>query len=149
MNDDMIREALERLRIRKEKDLHNGLVDRTRREPAEKNWDLAESVFTPEELAEASLPVRRLGFYLKLDFAAFWLSILFLTLLPTDTVFGDPYSGFEALLIGLLFVSFFGWWVLLSLRRSRRQNFTREFALRLEARKKAGRNTVTAEEETP
>ena len=149
MNDDMIREERERLRIRKEKELRYGLEVRIHRESVEENWDLAESVFTQEELADDYGRRRQLGFYLKLDFAAFWLSILFLTLLPTDTVFGDPYSGFEALLIGLLFVSFFGWWVLLSLRRSRRQDFIREFALRLEARKKAGRKTVIEEEETP
>ena len=143
MNDGLIQEELERLRIRKEKDLQNGLVDRLRREPAEENWELAESVFAPEELAEVSARERRLGFYLKLDFAAFWLSVFFMS-------FSTPTSDIGALgLIGLLFVSFFGWWVLLFLRRAYKQDFTREFALRLEARKKAGRKTGTAEEHIP
>ena len=143
MNDGLIQEELERLRIRKEKDLQNGLVDRLRREPAEENWELAESVFAPEELPEVSARERRLGFYLKLDFAAFWLSVFFMS-------FSTPTSDIGALgLIGLLFVSFFGWWVLLFLRRAYKQDFTREFALRLEARKKAGRKTGTAEEDIP
>lgn len=141
MNDDMIREERKRLRIRKEKDLHNGLVDRTRRESPEENWDLAESVFTPEELAEVSLPIRRARSYLMIDTAVFWLSILFLTFIPTDTVFGDPYPGIEVLLIGLLFVSFFGWFVLFFQGRSLRQDFTREFALRLERKKRSGNRT--------
>lgn len=149
MNDDLIREQLEWLRIRKEKDLQNGLADRLCRESAEENWDLAESVFTQEELADNFGLGRRLQFWLTIDFATFWLSILFLNVLPTDPVFGDPYPGREMLLIGLLFGSFFGWWILLFLRRSHRQDFTREFSLRLEARKRAGRKTATAEEETP
>ena len=143
MNDGLIQEELERLRIRKEKDLHNGLVDRLRREPAEENWELAESVFAPEELAEVSARERRLGFYLKLDFAAFWLSVFFMS-------FSTPTSDIGALgLIGLLFVSFFGWWVLLFLRRAHRQDFTREFTLRLEARKKVGRKKGPGEEDLP
>ena len=149
MNDDMIREELERLRIRKEQELQYGLEAQIYRSTPEENWDLAESVFAQEELADNFGRGRRLQFWLTIDFATFWLSILFLSSLPTDPVFGDPYPGREMLLIGLLFVSFFGWWVLLFLRRAHRQEFTREFALRLEARKKAGRKTGTAEEDIP
>lgn len=138
MNDDMIREELERLRIRKEKDLHNGLVDRLHRESPEENWDLAESAFTQEELAEMLAREQRARSWLMIDSAVFWLSILFLTFIPTDTVFGDPYPGIEVLLIGLLFVSFFGWFVLFFQGRSLRQDFTREFALRLERKKRSG-----------
>ena len=149
MNDDKIREELERLRLQKEKELHYDLNARLRRESFEENWDLAESVFTQEELADHYGQRRRLTLTLWIAFATFWLSILFLSVLPTDTVFGDSYPGFEVLLIGLLFVSFFGWWVFLFQRGANRQDFTREFARRLEARKTAGRKTVTAEEETP
>ena len=145
MSDDFIRDELERLRIRKEKDLQNGLVDRLRRESAEENWDLAESVFTPEEMADRTGRVRRSRFYLMLDTAIFWLSILFLNVLPTDTVFGDPYPGLEVIFIGLIFVSFFGWFVLFFRGRSHRQDFTREFALRLERKKKAGNGNAVPE----
>lgn len=151
MNNELIREELERLRIRKEKDLQNGLADRLRRESAEENWDLAESVFTPEELADVSVRERRLGVWLTIDFATFWLSILFLNVHPSDTF--EPFRPntdiLDLGLIGLIVVSFFGWWVLLFLRRTNRQDFTREFALRLEARMKAGRKTRAAGKETP
>ena len=161
MYDDMIREERERLRIRKEKDLHNGLVDRTRRESAEENWDLAESVFTPEELAEVSVPIRRARSYLMIDTAVFWLSILFLMgIQPSDPLAADP-EVLSLLFISLIFVSFFGWFVLFFQGRSLRQDFTREFALRLERKKKTGdripdretigfrRDSKTPREETP
>ena len=151
MNDDRIREERERLRVRKEKDLQNGLVDRLHRESIEENWDLAESVCTEEELAADFARSRRLNFWLAIDFATFWLSVLFLTV--RSNAEADPFSQdspeTDVLLIGLLFVSFFGWWVLLFLRRGHRQDFTRDFALRLEARKKAGRKTGPGEEDLP
>ena len=151
MNDDRIREERERLRIRKEKDLQNGLVDRLHRESIEENWDLAESVYTEEELAADFARSRRLNFWLAIDFAAFWLSVLFLTV--RSNAEAEPFSQdspeTDVLLIGLLFVSFFGWWVLLFLRRADRQDFTREFALRLEARKKTGRKTGPGQEDLP
>ena len=151
MNDDRIREERERLRIRKEKDLQNGLVDRLHRESIEENWDLAESVYTEEELAADFARSRRLNFWLAIDFAAFWLSVLFLTV--RSNAEADPFSQdspeTDVLLIGLLFVSFFGWWVLLFLRRADRQDFTREFALRLEARKKVLDKTPPPESGAP
>ena len=151
MNDGLIQAELERLRIRKEKDLQNGLVDRLRRESIEENWDLAESVTTEEELAADFARSRRLNFWLAIDFAAFWLSVLFLTV--RSNAEADPFSQdspeTDVLLIGLLFVSFFGWWVLLFLRRAHRQDFTREFTLRLEARKKVGRKKGPGEEDLP
>ena len=148
MNDDLIREERERLRIRKEKDLHNGLVDRTRRESAEENWDLAESVFTPEELAEVSLPIRRARSYLMIDTAVFWLSILFLMgIQPSDPVAADP-EVLSLLFISLIFVSFFAWFVLFFQGRSLRQDFTREFALRLERKKRSGNRTPDPARET-
>ena len=138
MNDDMIREEQKRLRIRKEKDLHNVLVDRTRRESPEENWDLAESVFTPEELAEVSVPIRRARSYLMIDTAVFWLSILFLMgIQPSDPLAADP-EVLSLLFISLIFVSFFGWFVLFFQGRSLRQDFTREFARRLERKKRTG-----------
>ena len=149
MYDDMIREERKRLRIRKEKDLQNGLADRLRRESVEENWDLAESAFTQEELAEMHARERRARSYLMIDTAVFWLSILFLMgIQPSDPLAADP-EVLSLLFISLIFVSFFGWFVLFFQGRSLRQDFTREFALRLDARKKAGRKTVTEEEETP
>ena len=138
MYDDMIREERKRLRIRKEKDLQNGLVDRLRREPVEENWDLAESVFTKDELAEVFLPIRRAKSYLMIDTAVFWLSILFLMgIQPSDPLAADP-EVLSLLFISLIFVSFFGWFVLFFQGRSLRQDFTREFARRLERKKRTG-----------
>ena len=147
MTDDLIREELDRLKTQREKDLHNGLVERLRREPADENWDLAESVFTPEELAEGSARIRRARFYLMLDTALFWLSLLFLTgIAPSaDSPFPDPDPGLEVFFISLIFVSFFAWFVLFFRSRSLKQDFTREFALRLERKKKAGNETPARE----
>ena len=148
MNDDMIREELERLRIRKEKDLQNGLADRLRRESAEENWDLAESAFTQEELAEMHARERRARSYLMIDTAVFWLSILFLMVIqPSDPVAADP-EVLSLLFISLIFVSLFGWFVLFFQGRSLRQDFTREFALRLERKKRSGNRTPDPSRET-
>ena len=148
MNDDMIREELERLRIRKEKDLHNGLVDRLRRESSEENWDLAESVFTQEELADDYGRIRRSRFYLMIDTAVFWLSILFLNgIQSSDPLAADP-EVLDVLFIGLIFVSFFGWFVLFFQGRSLRQDFTREFAHRLERKKREGNRNADPARET-
>ena len=147
MNEDIQNER-ERLRIRREKDLHNGLVDQLRREPAEDNWDLADSVFTPDELADWSARIRGAGFWFKLDTAAFWLSILFLNgVRPSDPLAADP-EAIEVLFIGLIFISFFAWFVLFFRSRSLKQDFTREFALRVERKRKAGNGNAVPERET-
>ena len=149
MTDDLIREERKRLRIQREKDLHNGLVERLRQEPAEENWNLAESVFTPEEMAERSGRIRREGVLLMLDTAVFWLSILILSgIAPSaDSPFPDPSPVLEVFFISLIFVSFFAWFVLFFRSRSLKQDFTREFALRIERKRKAGnRSAVPARE---
>lgn len=72
----------------------------------------------------------------------------------------DP-EVLSLLFISLMFVSFFAWFVLFFQGRSLRQDFTREFALRLERKKRSGdripdretigfrRNSKTPREETP
>ena len=141
MNDsaEYIQKEMERLKIQREKDLHNDLVDRLRRDTAEDNWKLADAAFTPKELAGWSAEQRRLGLYLKLDFATFWLAVLFLNSGPSE--YFEPNPNLEALqvvFIGLIFLTFFGFFVLFFLRRSNRQDFTREFLRRLEVRREEG-----------
>ena len=141
MNDsaEYIQKEMERLKIQREKDLHNDLVDRLRRDTAEDNWKLADAAFTPEELAETHARDRRLRLYLKLDFATFWLAVLFLNSGPSE--YFEPNPNLEALqvvFIGLIFLTFFGFFVLFFLRRSNRQDFTREFLRRLGVRREDG-----------
>ena len=143
MNDsaEYIRKEMERLSARREKDTHNAFVDRLREADRRGDdlWTLADSVFTPEELAGWSAEQRRLGLYLKLDFATFWLAVLFLNSGPSE--YFEPNPNLEALqvvFIGLIFLTFFGFFVLFFLRRSNRQDFTREFLRRLGVRREDG-----------
>ena len=136
-----IQNEMERLRIQRNKDLHNAFVDRLREADRRGDdlWTLADSVFTPEELAGWSAEQRRLGLYLKLDFATFWLSILFLNS-GSDEYFGTTpnRAALDVILIDLLIFTIFGFFVLFFLRRSNRQGFTREFLRRLGVRREEG-----------
>ena len=140
MNDsaEYIQKEMERLKIQREKDLHNDLVDRLRRDTAEDNWKLADAAFTPEELAETHARDRRLRLYLKLDIATFVGSVIWNGLPTSDnleTITGGGNQILPLLPVCLAILSFFGFFGFFFLLRGNGQEFTREFRHRLETRK--------------
>ena len=142
MNDSVeyIRNEMEKLSARREKDTHNAFVDRLREADRRGDdlWTLADAAFTPEELAETHARDRRLRLYLKLDIATFVGSVIWNGLPASDnleTITGGGNQILPLLPVCLAILSFFGFFGFFFLLRSNGQEFAREFRHRLDTRK--------------